>query len=90
MLCFINLTQVNKIEVQYDKKSKQVDVHILKETLWSSLQEMHKSAEVSFLFLFLLMACCFMMEGLVLAVEDTSKSCILGLSQNKRSDGKKN
>ncbi|KAJ9551715.1 hypothetical protein OSB04_015760 [Centaurea solstitialis] len=37
--------QVNKIEVQYDKKSKQVDVHILKETLWSSMQEMHKSAE---------------------------------------------
>ncbi|KAI3702571.1 hypothetical protein L6452_28314 [Arctium lappa] len=37
--------QVNKIEVQYDKKSKQVDVHILKETLWSSMQEMQISAE---------------------------------------------
>ncbi|KAL1818079.1 hypothetical protein ACET3Z_020653 [Daucus carota] len=31
--------QVNKIEVQYDRKSKQVDVQALKETLWGSLQE---------------------------------------------------
>ncbi|KAL1220456.1 Condensin complex subunit 2 [Cardamine amara subsp. amara] len=31
--------QVNKIEVQYDKASKQVDVQILKETLWECLQE---------------------------------------------------
>ncbi|KAL8144675.1 condensin complex subunit 2 isoform X1 [Apium graveolens] len=31
--------QVNKIEVQYDRKSKQVDVQVLKETLWGSLQE---------------------------------------------------
>ncbi|KAK9074066.1 hypothetical protein SSX86_006663 [Deinandra increscens subsp. villosa] len=37
--------QVEKIEVQYDRKSKQVDVHILKETLWSSVQEMHKSSQ---------------------------------------------
>ncbi|KAK1418178.1 hypothetical protein QVD17_27320 [Tagetes erecta] len=37
--------QVEKIEVQYDRKSKQVDVHILKETLWSSMQEMHKPAQ---------------------------------------------
>ncbi|KAI3704000.1 hypothetical protein L1987_74201 [Smallanthus sonchifolius] len=37
--------QVEKIEVQYNRKSKQVDVHILKETLWSSVQEMHKSAQ---------------------------------------------
>ncbi|KAL8239389.1 hypothetical protein R6Q59_015956 [Mikania micrantha] len=37
--------QIEKIEVQYDRKSKQVDVHILKETLWSSVQEMHKSAQ---------------------------------------------
>ncbi|XP_042519041.1 condensin complex subunit 2 [Macadamia integrifolia] len=46
--------QVNKIEVQYDKTSKQVDVHALKETLWSSVQksvqmpEMHPKAMVSF------------------------------------------
>ncbi|XP_020519572.1 condensin complex subunit 2 isoform X2 [Amborella trichopoda] len=30
--------QVNKIEVQYDKTSKQVDVHSLKGTLWECLQ----------------------------------------------------
>ncbi|XP_071730022.1 condensin complex subunit 2-like [Rutidosis leptorrhynchoides] len=35
--------QVEKIEVRYDRKSKQVDVHILKETLWSSMQEIQKS-----------------------------------------------
>ncbi|KAI3769654.1 hypothetical protein L6452_00763 [Arctium lappa] len=33
--------QVNKIEVEYDKTSKQVDVQALKETLWSSMQETH-------------------------------------------------
>ncbi|GJY03296.1 condensin complex subunit 2-like protein [Tanacetum coccineum] len=37
--------QVEKIEVQYDRKSKQVDVHVLKETLWSSMLEMHNSAQ---------------------------------------------
>ncbi|XP_059451429.1 condensin complex subunit 2 isoform X1 [Corylus avellana] len=31
--------QVNKIEVQYDKTSKQVDVQALKETLWDHIQE---------------------------------------------------
>ncbi|CAL5342383.1 unnamed protein product [Camellia sinensis] len=31
--------QVNKIEVQYDKTSKQVDVQALKETLWAHIQE---------------------------------------------------
>ncbi|XP_052178447.1 condensin complex subunit 2 isoform X2 [Diospyros lotus] len=31
--------QVNKIEVQYDKTSKQVDVQALKGTLWDCLQE---------------------------------------------------
>ncbi|XAR68122.1 hypothetical protein NMG60_11003138 [Bertholletia excelsa] len=31
--------QVHKIEVQYDKTSKQVDVQALKETLWGYLQE---------------------------------------------------
>lgn len=29
--------QVNKVEVQYDKVSKQVDVHALKETLWKHI-----------------------------------------------------
>nr|GEX31959.1 condensin complex subunit 2-like [Tanacetum cinerariifolium] len=37
--------QVEKIEVQYDRKSKQVDVHVLKETLWSSMQEMRNSTQ---------------------------------------------
>ncbi|XP_077210329.1 condensin complex subunit [Tasmannia lanceolata] len=36
--------QVNKIEVQYDKASKQVDVHALKEVLWDRIQE---SVEIS-------------------------------------------
>jgi len=31
--------QVNKIEVQYDKTSKQVDVHALKITMWDHVQE---------------------------------------------------
>ncbi|XP_057977555.1 condensin complex subunit 2-like isoform X2 [Malania oleifera] len=31
--------QVNKIEVQYDKTSTQVDVHALKETLWNHIQD---------------------------------------------------
>ncbi|XP_027064801.1 condensin complex subunit 2-like [Coffea arabica] len=31
--------QVNKIEVQYDKTSKQVDVQALKETLWDHIRE---------------------------------------------------
>ena len=31
--------QVNKIEVQYDKASKQVDVQALKETLWDHIRE---------------------------------------------------
>lgn len=46
--CLINLMQVNKIEIQYDKTSKQVDVQALKETLWVSLQETHKLCQVSF------------------------------------------
>ncbi|XWS75767.1 hypothetical protein CRYUN_Cryun01aG0120500 [Craigia yunnanensis] len=37
--------QVSKIEVQYDKTSKQVDVQTLKETLWDHIQ---KSPETSF------------------------------------------
>ncbi|KAI4384956.1 hypothetical protein MLD38_003038 [Melastoma candidum] len=31
--------QVNKIEVKYDKTSKQVDVQLLKETLWHHIQQ---------------------------------------------------
>ncbi|XP_076934612.1 condensin complex subunit 2-like [Bidens hawaiensis] len=40
--------QVNKIEVEYDKTSKQVDVQALKETLWSSMQETHETKTLSF------------------------------------------
>ncbi|KAL4555530.1 hypothetical protein LXL04_038152 [Taraxacum kok-saghyz] len=35
--------QVKKIEVEYDRTSKQVDVQALKEILWSSIQETHGS-----------------------------------------------
>ncbi|KAG9154533.1 hypothetical protein Leryth_014974 [Lithospermum erythrorhizon] len=35
--------QVSKIEVQYDKTSKQVDVQVLKETLWDHIQELSHS-----------------------------------------------
>ncbi|KAM7270086.1 hypothetical protein ACFE04_029300 [Oxalis oulophora] len=39
--------QVNKIEVQYDKTSKQVDVQALKETLWGHIQESpHVSTQI--------------------------------------------
>ncbi|XP_062212521.1 condensin complex subunit 2-like isoform X2 [Phragmites australis] len=37
--------QVNKIDIQYDKVSKQVDVHALKEVLWNHI---HTSAETDF------------------------------------------
>ncbi|OIT03480.1 PREDICTED: condensin complex subunit 2 [Nicotiana attenuata] len=41
--------QVNKIEVQYDKTSKQVDVQVLKETLWDQLNQTSiKEESVSF------------------------------------------
>ncbi|XP_073058220.1 condensin complex subunit 2-like isoform X1 [Primulina eburnea] len=36
--------QVNKIEVQYDKTSKQVDVHVLKETLWDHIQKLNQTS----------------------------------------------
>ncbi|KZV17727.1 condensin complex subunit 2 [Dorcoceras hygrometricum] len=36
--------QVNKIEVQYDKTSKQVDVHVLKETLWEHIQKLNQTS----------------------------------------------
>lgn len=38
--------QVSKIEVQYDKTAKQVDVHILKETLWDHMQEFVQAPEM--------------------------------------------
>lgn len=37
--------QVNKIEVEYDRTSKQVDVQALKEILWSSMQQTHVSPQ---------------------------------------------
>ncbi|KAI7725952.1 hypothetical protein M8C21_004157 [Ambrosia artemisiifolia] len=40
--------QVNKIEVEYDKTSKQVDVQALKEILWSSMQETPETKTLSF------------------------------------------
>ncbi|KAK6157306.1 hypothetical protein DH2020_011554 [Rehmannia glutinosa] len=36
--------QVSKIEVQYDKTSKQVDVHALKETLWDHIQQSNQTS----------------------------------------------
>lgn len=39
------LIQVNKIEVQYDKTSKQVDVQALKTTLWSHMQKAQQVSE---------------------------------------------
>lgn len=38
--------QVNKVEVQYDKSSKQVDVHALKETLWNGIHESTEPTEL--------------------------------------------
>lgn len=47
MFSSIKKIQVNKVEVQYDKASKQVDVQILKETLWHHMQESReKSTQV--------------------------------------------
>ncbi|KAG0459735.1 hypothetical protein HPP92_022863 [Vanilla planifolia] len=39
--------QVNKMDIQYDKVSKQVDVHALKESLWTHIQETVEEKEVS-------------------------------------------
>ncbi|CAA2969046.1 condensin complex subunit 2 [Olea europaea subsp. europaea] len=36
--------QVSKIEVQFDKTSKQVDVHLLKETLWGHMQKFNETS----------------------------------------------
>lgn len=38
IICFLN-SQVSRIEVQYDKTSKQVDVQALKVTLWDHMQQ---------------------------------------------------
>ncbi|KMT12767.1 hypothetical protein BVRB_4g088610 [Beta vulgaris subsp. vulgaris] len=38
--------QVSKIEVQYDKTAKQVDVHLLKETLWDQIHEFVQAPEM--------------------------------------------
>lgn len=38
--------QVNKIEVQYDKTAKQVDVHVLKETLWDHIHGFVEAPEM--------------------------------------------
>lgn len=40
--CLFLEPKVNKIDIQYDKVSKQVDVHALKEVLWNHI---HASAE---------------------------------------------
>ncbi|KAJ4808076.1 Condensin complex subunit 2 [Rhynchospora pubera] len=37
--------QVNKIDIKYDKVSKQVDVHALKNMLWGHIQEVVEDAE---------------------------------------------
>lgn len=37
--------QVTRIEVQYDRTSKRVDLHVLKKTLWGHMQEFVKGAE---------------------------------------------
>ena len=42
--------QVNKVEVNYDKTSKQVDVHALKESLWDQIQEYTEVPETVSLF----------------------------------------
>lgn len=44
MNSFVFTIQVDKDEVQYDKTSKQVDVHALKEALWDCV---HEITEVS-------------------------------------------
>ncbi|VAH76669.1 unnamed protein product [Triticum turgidum subsp. durum] len=38
--------QVNRIDVQYDKVSKQVDVHALKEVLWNHIHSSAKTADL--------------------------------------------
>ncbi|XBI64242.1 hypothetical protein VPH35_044447 [Triticum aestivum] len=48
--------QVNKIDVQYDKVSKQVDVHALKELLWNHIHTSAKTADLVIHVLWLLLS----------------------------------
>ncbi|KAK4850531.1 hypothetical protein QYF36_007520 [Acer negundo] len=48
--------QVDKIQVHYDKTSKQVDVHVLKETLWNRLKEFIEVSGTVSTILFLLVS----------------------------------
>lgn len=43
--------QIQKVDVNYDKTSKQVDVRILKESLWSRLQHIQAVTEEVSIFL---------------------------------------
>lgn len=52
MLCYKKDTdtlrsvlQIQKVDVNYDKTSKQVDVRILKESLWSHLQDIQAATD---------------------------------------------
>lgn len=38
--------KVNKIDIQYDKVSKQVDVHALKDMLWNHIQGSIETSDV--------------------------------------------
>jgi condensin complex subunit 2 len=46
MFGYFKIPQINKIEVQYDKTSKQVDVQALKFTLWNCIQEIQESVQL--------------------------------------------
>lgn len=51
VIFLVLIFQVKKIEVQYDKTSKQIDVHILKKTLQDLMQESIQMSEAVRLFL---------------------------------------
>jgi condensin complex subunit 2 len=46
MFGYFKIPQINKIEVQYDKTSKQVDVQALKFTIWNCIQEIQESVQL--------------------------------------------
>lgn len=47
----LDAIQVQKIDVNYDKESKQVDVRMLKESLWGGLQHIQIAADTVRVFL---------------------------------------
>lgn len=72
-LSLLDCPQVSKIEVQYDKTSKQVDVHALKETLWGHIQLLNQNPVEVKKSSFCSKACLFTLYSTTVSLTQTSK-----------------